>query len=412
VSRSASSTMRPASTRQHHRVVIVGGGQAGISVAARLRRAGIDDVAIVEPSPLHCYQPLWTLVGGGLVEMTKTVRAQASCIPKGVTWILDSAVGVDPVQQHLTTTRGRVLSYDRLVMAPGIQLDWDATPGMPEAMRTPFASSNYDLRLAPKTWEVMRDLRGGTALFTMPTGAIKCPGAPQKIAYLCADHWRARGVLRDIQVVLALPGSGLFGVPVFARALEGAVKRYGIDVRFNTEVTEIDGDSRKVSVLDTATGVTDVISYDALHVAPRQSAPDWVKASPLADPASPVGFVEVDKHTLQHARFPSVFALGDAGNTPNSKTGAAVRRQAPVVAANLLASLRNQPLQARYDGYAACPFTTARNRMVLAEFDYTLQPRPSLPLIDTTRERYDMWLLKRYGLPWLYWHLLLRGYGI
>ena len=147
-------------------------------------------------------------------------------------------------------------------------------------------------------------------------------------------------------------------------------------------------------------------------MAPRQSAPDWIKASPLADPASPAGFVEVDKHTLQHVRFPSVFALGDAGNTPNSKTGAAVRRQAPVVAANLLASLGHRPLQARYDGYAACPFTTARNRMVLAEFDYTLQPRPSLPLIDTTRERYDMWLLKRYGLPWLYWHLLLRGYGI
>ncbi len=272
MSRSASLGARPASTRQHHRVVIVGGGQAGISVAARLRRAGVNDVALVEPSPLHCYQPLWTLVGGGLVEMTKTVRGQASFIPKGVTWILDSAVSVDPVQQHLTTTRGRVLSYDRLVMAPGIQLDWDATPGMPEAMRTPFASSNYDLRLAPKTWEVMRDLRGGTALFTMPAGAIKCPGAPQKIAYLCADHWRARGVLRDIQVVLAMPGGGLFGVPVFARALESAVKKYGIDVRFNTEVTEIDGDSRKVSVLDTATGVTDVISYDALHVAPEHDA--------------------------------------------------------------------------------------------------------------------------------------------
>ena len=412
MSRAASSSRHPSSTRQHYRVVIVGAGQAGISVAARLRRAGIDDVALVEPSPQHCYQPLWTLVGGGLVEMRKTVRAQASVIPKGVTWILDSAVGIDPAQQQLTTAHGRVLSYDRLVMAPGIQLDWDATPGVPEAMRTPSASSNYDLRLAPKTWEVMRDLRGGTALFTMPTGAIKCPGAPQKIAYLCADHWRARGVLRDIQVVLTLPGSGLFAVPVFARALEGAVKKYGIEVRFNTEVTEIDGGSRKVSALNTVTGVTDVISYDALHVAPRQSAPDWVKASPLADPASPAGFVEVDKHTLQHVRFPSVFALGDAGNTPNSKTGAAVRRQAPVVAANLIASLGDGPLPARYDGYAACPFTTARNRMVLAEFDYTLQPRPSIPLIDTTRERYDMWLLKRYGLPWLYWHLLLRGYGI
>ncbi len=402
----------------HHKVVVVGGGNAGLSVAARLRRAGIDDVAIIEPSALHYYQPLWTLVGGGLVDAAKTVRPEASFIPKNTTWIRDRAVEIHPAARVVTTGNGGSVSYDRLVVAPGIQLDWDATPGMSSALQTPHASSNYDLALAPKTWEVMRKLRSGTAVFTMPTGAIKCPGAPQKIAYLCADYWRAEGVLRDIRVILTLPGAGLFGVAVFAQALAETVLKYGIEVRFNTELVAVDGDARRVTLLDTSTGVKEQLDYDALHVAPQQSAPDWLKHGPLADPTNPAGYVDVDKHTLQHVRHADVFALGDAGNTPNSKTGAAIRRQAPVVVANLIASLDGRPrrpgeparpLPARYDGYAACPFTTARNKMLLAEFDYTLAHRPSFPLIDTTKERYDMWLLKRYGLPWLYWHLLLRG---
>jgi sulfide:quinone oxidoreductase len=396
--------------KTHYRVVIIGGGDAGVSVAARLARRGVHDIAIVEPNAEHYYQPLWTLVGGGLVDARKTVRRESAVLPRRSAWIRDRATGVDP-ENRLVRLHGGTVSYDRLVVAPGIQLDWDATPGMQDALTTPFASSNYSFRLAPKTWEVMRDLERGTAVFTMPTSPIKCPGAPQKIAYLCADHWRRRGVLGAIRVVLVLPGAGLFGIPVFARALAQAVEEYGIEVRFNTEVVEIDGDSRRIELLDNAAGAKESLDYDALHVAPPQSAPNWVKRGPLADGDSSYGYIEVDKHTLQHVRFPEVFALGDVANTPNSKTGAAIRKQAPVVVANLMSSLSGEPLSAVYDGYAACPFTTARNRMLLAEFDYACNHRPSIPLIDTTRPRYDMWLLKRYGLPFLYWNVLLRGIG-
>jgi sulfide:quinone oxidoreductase len=401
----------PSLNRSNARVVVIGGGQAGVSVSARLLRAGLRDVTIVEPSATHYYQPLWTLVGGGLADVEKTARPQAAVLPRGVSWVRDRAVDVDPAEQVVVTDGGRRLPYDRLVVAPGIQLDWDATPGMSEAVGSPHASSNYDFRLAPKTWQIMRDLRHGTAVFTMPTGAIKCPGAPQKIAYLCSDYWQARGLRRDIRVVLSLPGGGLFGVPVFAKALQQTVEKYGIEVRFNNELVEVDGDERKVTLLDSTTGVKERLDYDALHVAPQQSAPDWVKHGPLADPTNAAGYVEVDKHTLRHVRFPEVFALGDAANSPNSKTGAAIKKQAPVVATNVIASLDDvsAPLPARYDGYAACPFTTARNRMLLAEFDYSLTPTPSFRFIDTTRPRYDMWLLKKYGLPWLYWHLLLKG---
>lgn len=395
----------------HHRVVIVGGGDAGISVAARLRRAGFRDVAVVEPSATHYYQPLWTLVGGGLAPMSATRRKESSLIPRGVRWIRAAATDVDPQARTLTTNDGATIGYEWLVMAPGIQLDWDAVPGMHEAVESPYASSNYDAALAAKTWEIMRGLRSGTAVFTMPPGAIKCPGAPQKIAYLCADHWRREGVLGNIRVVLVMPGGGLFGIPVFAKVLEETVAQYGIEVRYNTSVTSIDAAGRELTLLDSTSGTTETLHYDALHTVPPQRPPAWVANSPLADPASPLGYVEVDKHTLRHARFPEVFALGDVASTPNSKTGAAVRKQAPVVVAGLRKALRGESSQLTYQGYGACPFTTSRNRMLLAEFDYSQQHTPTIPLIDTTKPRYDMWLLKRYGLPWLYWNVLLRGRG-
>jgi sulfide:quinone oxidoreductase len=280
---------------------------------------------------------------------------------------------------------------------------------MAEAVATPVVSSNYTYDLAPKTWQVMRGLRSGTPVFTMPSGPIKCAGAPQKIAYLCADYWRAQGVLKDIRVVLVLPTPKMFGVPEFSAVLDKVAARYGIEVHLGSEVTEIDPDGQHAVILDNRSGQKETVDYTAMHVTPPQSAPGWLKRTPLADPANPAGYVEIDKNTMQHVRYPNVFSLGDAGSSPNSKTGAAIRKQAPVVAANLQAAMAGRDLPACYDGYASCPLTTARNRMLLAEFDYTMKPHPAFPVIDTIQERYDMWLLKRYGLPWMYGNLMVKG---
>lgn len=396
-------------SRHQHRVLIVGGGNAGISVAARLRRAGVEDIAVVEPSETHYYQPLWTLVGGGCASAAETYRPQSSVMPKGVTWIRDKVAGVDPEAHTVDLESGGQVAYEYLVMAAGIQLDWERVDGLEKAMGTPAASSNYSLDLAQKTWQNIAALRSGRALFTMPSGPIKCAGAPQKIAYLAADYWRQQGVLDDIDVTLVLPTPGMFGVPVFAQELERVVKRYGIHVRFASEMVEVQPDRQVAVIADNEAGTTEELSYDLLHAVPPQSAPDWVKASTLSVPDNPAGYVDVDKHTMQHVRHHDVFALGDVGSTPNSKTGAAIRKQSPVVVENLRAVMSGQVPSAQYDGYASCPLTTARNKMLLAEFDYTMQPAPSIPLIDTTKERRDMWLLKRRGLPFLYWNAILTG---
>lgn len=392
----------------HHRFVIVGGGTAGITVAARLRRKGEADVAVIEPSDRHFYQPLYTLVGAGAAPQSATVRPMAKVMPKGVAWLRDAVEAFDPVERTVTTRDGNVVGYDFLVVAPGIQLDWGATPGVLDTLGRDGVSSNYTYDLAPKTWEFVRGLRSGTAVFAAPSGALKCGGAPQKIAYLACDHWRREGVLSKIEVHMVLPAPKIFGVPEFAAVLEKVVARYGIKVHFESEVAELDPDGRRVIVQSLAGGEKFDLGYDFVHFVPHQSAPDVVKRSPLST-GDANGFVEVDQYTLQHTRYPNVFALGDVSSAPNSKTGAAVRKQAPVVVANVLAVAEGREPSARYDGYSSCPIVTAKGKMLLAEFDYSGRPHPTIPFIDTKKERTDMWYLKRYGLPFLYWHGMLKG---
>lgn len=396
-----------------HQILIVGGGSAGISVASRLVRKGYDDVAIIEPSEKHYYQPLWTLVGAGQADLSLTERSQQSVTPKQTTWIKKAAEGFDPDENTVTCADGSTYEYEVLIVSPGIQLDWGKVDGVAETIGTNGVSSNYTFELAPKMWDMIRTTHSGTAVFTMPSGPIKCAGAPQKIAYLAADHWRRQGDLKDMEIHLVLPTPRTFGIPEIADTLDEVVADYGIILHTQSEVVAVDPDSKNVSIRDLSAageGTDVVIDYDVMHFTPPQSAPDWVKSSPLSTGEGP-GYVDIDKHTMQHVRYPNVFSLGDAGSSPNSKTGAAIRKQAPVVAKNVDSYLKNEQLGGEYHGYASCPLVISNKEMVLAEFDYSMQMTPSFPtwLFNPAKPYRRYWHLKRYGLPFLYWNLMLKG---
>lgn len=392
-----------------HEVVVIGGGTAGITVAARLRRKGIDDVVIVDPADTHWYQPLWTLVGGGLVKTQTTRRPMAGVIPRGVKWIQRSVQSVDPLANRVILDDGSHIGYRWLVVAAGIQLDWDHIDGLAETIGENGVSSNYRIDTAEYTWHNVATLTSGTALFTMPSGAIKCGGAPQKIAYLACDYWRKKGVLDEIDVHLVLPSPAMFGIKEFSDTLEQVVSRYGITVHLSSELTAMDGKTRTATIRNNASGEIKSLHFDMAHVVPPQSAPDWLKATPLADVSSPGKYVKVDKHTLQHPDFSNVFSLGDCSSAPASKTGAAIRKQAPVLVKNLLAARSGKKLEGSYSGYSSCPIVTSQHTVMMAEFDYDLHRTPTFPVIDMTKERRDMYIVKRYLLPILYWRFMLKG---
>lgn len=391
---------------RHVRVLIVGGGTAGISVAARLRRSMRPyDVAIVEPSTKHYYQPLWTLVGGGVFDKRRSEQDEARLIPRGAQWLRQRVAEFRPEQNCIVTDQGEVIRYDYLVVALGIQLNWDHIAGLRAALGHNGVCSNYSYQTVDYTWQCIRKFTGGTALFTMPATAVKCGGAPQKIMYLADDYFRRSGVRNQSQVLFATAQGSLFAIEKYRRTLEQVVQRKQIDVRFKHNLVEIQADQKIAHFEQVDTGERVAIPYDMIHVTPPMSAPDVIQSSPLANSA---GWVEVDPATLQHTRFANVFSLGDCAGLPTSKTGAAIRKQAPVVVSNLLAAMAGQPLVGSYDGYTSCPIVTGYGKLVLAEFGYDGQPHETFPF-DQSRERRSMYLLKKYLLPKLYWQGMLKG---
>lgn len=394
------------SSDSHRPVLILGGGTAGITVAARLRRADPRlQVTVVEPSDVHYYQPLWTLVGAGVFPKEASCRPEADVIPPGVTWLKDAAREVHPEQKLVRTAAGQELHYDWLVVAVGIRILWDRIPGLTEAIGRDGVCSNYAYEYVDSTWKCIRDFSGGNAIFTQPSGAIKCGGAPQKIMYLADDYFRRKGIRDKCNVIFANAGKQIFAVDKYRVALEAVIARKGIRTRFRHDLVAIRPAARQAVFKQLDTGEEVELPYDLLHVTPPMGPPEFLARSPLADTH---GWVEVHKETLQHVRFPNVFALGDCSSLPTSKTGAAVRKQAPVLVANLLAARQGRPLTARYDGYTSCPVVTGYGRLILAEFDYDHRPAETFPF-DQSKERWSMWLLKKYGLPWMYWHGMLKG---
>jgi sulfide:quinone oxidoreductase len=394
-------------------VLIVGGGSAGITLASLLRRRRPElAVTILEPSGDHWYQPGWTLVGGGLMQVGQTRRDEASLIPAGVEWVRSAAVSFDPGGNRVVTAAGEILTYRVLVVATGLQCRWERIRGLPTALGSHGVCSIYSHRWAPYTWETIRGFQGGTAIFTVPETAIKCGAAPQKVMYLADDLFKRRsGVGVNTRVIFCTAGRRLFSVPAYARVMERVIRERGIEVRFAHTLREVHA-AEQVAVFEVATGAgasrLEEMPFSMLHAVPPMTAPEVVADSPLAGP-DPGGWVEVDAHTTQHVRFPDVFALGDVAGLPTSRTAGAARAEAPVTAANLLAFLDGTPPPARYDGYTVCPLVTGIGKVVMAESDYSQKPVSSF-LVDPTRERWSLWLLKTRVLPWLYWNRMLPGF--
>jgi len=388
-------------------VVVVGAGSAGLATIASIRRRRPDlTIAVIDPATSHYYQPGFTMVGGGIFEAGQTVRPMEDLIPSSVTWLRQPVTQFEPEGDAVVLGDGSWVTYRQLVVAAGLKLNWDGIDGLSDTLGRNGVTSNYRFDLAPYTWELVSGLQEGTALFTQPPMPIKCAGAPQKAMYLACSHWERAGILNRIDVQFHNAGGVLFGVPDYVPALMDYVARYGIELDLNETLIAVDGPAR-LATFRTEVGEK-TVSFDMIHVVPPQVAPDVVAKSPLAGEG---GWVDVDQETLRHKKYENIFGLGDCTNTPNAKTAAAARKQAPIAASNLVANIEGMPLAFAYDGYGSCPLTVERGKIVLAEFGYGGKLLPTFPtwLIDGTKPTRAAWWLKSEALPQVYWHAMLKG---
>ncbi|MCL7408234.1 bifunctional protein tyrosine phosphatase family protein/NAD(P)/FAD-dependent oxidoreductase [Marivivens donghaensis] len=393
-------------------VVIVGGGAGGIAVASSLKARKPDlDIAVIDPADIHYYQPGWTMVGAGVFHPQETAKTMGSLIPKGVHWIKSAVAAFEPKDNAIILDGCRVVGYKRLIVAPGIKLDWNRIEGLVDTLGKNGVTSNYRYDLAPYTWKLVQELKEGKALFTQPPMPIKCAGAPQKAMYLSGDHWFKNGALKNIDIQFMNAGGVLFGVKDYVPALEKYVEKYDASLNFFHNLISIDGPAKKATfaVAKPETEATTVtVEFDMIHVVPPQVAPDFIRVSPLADAA---GWVDVDQSTLRHKTYDNIWSLGDVMNAPNAKTAAAARVQAPVVAENVCADIDGKSAVAQYNGYGSCPLTVERGKIVLAEFGYGGALLPSFPkwINDGTKPSKLAWWLKETALPPIYWKAMLRG---
>ncbi len=425
--------VKASSVKSNAKIVIIGGGAGGLTVAARLDRAMDNpDITIIEPSAKHVYQAGHTLVGGGIVEAEKLIRTTQEYITDTTTWEQTKASDIDPDAQKVYLENGKVLSYDYLVICPGLQYDWEKIEGLsPDIVGQNGIHTIYTLDGAQETWQAFNQFAktGGEALFTHPNTPIKCGGAPKKILYLLDDFLRKQGT-RDKANITFLPDSKkLFSVPIFEKAIEGHFQDRDINYQLSHNLVKIDPDKKEATFstytmvkgpwdedLEEYTQIKDekfiTKPYDFIHIPPPMSAPKFLHGSKVAwdrGSVQELGLIKVDKHTLQHLDYPNIFSLGDAAGIPICKTGGSVRKQAPILVQNMLDVMAGREPSKSFNGYTVCPIVTRYGKVMLAEFDYDLKPVPTIPGIDPAQERWMWWIMKVYILEPMYFYGMLRG---
>jgi sulfide:quinone oxidoreductase len=397
----------------HFKVLVLGSGSGGLAVTSKLLEyLSPVDVAIVDPSTYHYYQPFWTLVGGGVGNKEETRKENKDLIPDGVTWFKHAVSKVNPEKNSVSLVNDQQVTYDYLVVSTGLKLNWDKIGGLADNLGKNGVCSIYEYNQVDYVKDCIRNLKTGVALFIMPPTPIKCAGAPQKIMYLADSTFRQNGVRDKVQVHFAAAGKVIFGVPEFAKALDKVVKEKNIQTHFMHKLVGIDA-AEKTAFFDvTGSDGTDTkksMQYDMLHVVPSMSAHSYVAESGLAfEEGDLKGWLAVNKFTLQHLKYPNIFGVGDVTGVPNSKTGAAIRKQYPVVVKNLISKMNGMKLDEAYDGYSSCPLIVDYGKVILAEFGYDNKLMPTFPF-DQTAPRTSMWILKRWLLPILYWYGIVRG---
>lgn len=397
------------------RIVIAGGGAAGLTAASRLAASlkGAT-IIVIDGRKAHYYQPGFTLVASGIKPKEYVVSNTSDYLPKGVQWINEAAAEIDPEGKKVVTASGQSVPYDYLMVATGLELNYAAIEGMDTQRigQNGLGSIYHSPDAAAATWQALSAFadKGGVGVFGRPAGEMKCAGAPLKYTFISDDHLRRRGNRGKAELVYMAQSKSLFGVPIVAEKVRMLFQDRGVKVQHEHVLQSIDLDKR-IATYKTPTGTAEQ-GYDFINVVPPMRAPEVVRNSPLPwteGPFAADGWVEVDRDTLRHKRYPNVFALGDIAGVPKGKTAASVKWQVPVAVDHLIADISGKASSEIYNGYTSCPLITRLGQAMLIEFDYKDNLITSFPgVIAPLEELWISWVMKTMALKPTYLSML-RG---
>lgn len=402
-------------TPSQARIVIAGAGAAGLASASRLaRQLRGAHITLIDARRDHYYQPGFTLVGGGIKPADYVVSSTAEYVPAGVELIAQQVIEIDPDGNRVVTADGKSHPYDFLIVATGLSLEYDEIQGMDAKLigQHGIGSIYHSPSAAAATWQAMSAFadRGGKGVFLRPATEMKCAGAPLKYTFLTEDHLTRRGNRSKAHIVYNASGNSLFGVPIVSEKVRMLFHERDIHVNYERVLQAIDP-ARRIATFATPQG-TEEQDYDFIHVIPPMRAPAVVRNSPLpwqTGPWAAEGWMEVDRNTLRHLRYPNVFGVGDIAGVPKGKTAASVKWQVPVATDHLVAEIAGRESTERYNGYTSCPLITRLGRAMLIEFDYDNNLVYSFPgLIAPLEELWISWVVKTMGLKPTYISML-RG---
>ncbi|MDF1876379.1 NAD(P)/FAD-dependent oxidoreductase [Sulfurimonas sp. SAG-AH-194-L11] len=429
------SSIAEASADVQGKIVIVGGGAGAIMALSRLSRAiSHPDITIIAPNEVHLYQPGQVFVGAGEMQFDDLVMDNNNYIDQDkVTWIKDEVKTFDADNNRVLTRSGEEVKYDILLVAVGIQYHYEKIKGLTkEDIGKNGITSVYlsDLEKgtalgATATWEWFNELKEAAktstpkVIYTQPNTPIKCGGAPQKMLYLSADYLKQEGLSAEYSFVTSQ--KKLFSLPAIDKSLHKVQSQYDtITNKFQHHLKAIDVKAKKATfihawdeeVIDEDFGTKEIVShadkvvldYDFIHVVPPMSPVDALMESKLISKA---GWLDVDKHTLQHTKYKNVFGIGDVCGIPMGKTGGSARHHGPVITQNIIDLMQNKKPSASFDGYTVCPVKTEYGKIIMAEFNYK-GPAPTLPLAFE-KPRWIWWAFDLYMLKPMYQHLMLTG---